>query len=389
MKRTTGTRSTPRTTIPAGLCAAIALTVVILAACSDGEGGIRTVSKSRVYDAARADFRWNATPEQRFGVRRPAPAGSPAGDLHWETPAGWRELPASSMRQANFQVAGDERAECYLTILAGDGGGVLANVNRWRKQMSLEPMSAEELEALPRGELFGEDAVLLDLEGDWTGMSGDAEGAGYRLVGLVQTSEGTARFLKMIGPSDVLAGELDAFRALAASFHGDGAGGHGGGGAGFHGEADEVAAAHGGSALRWEEPPGWQRGPARAMREVTLFAGADGSAECYVTILGGAGGGLAANVNRWREQMGAARLSDEEIGALARIPMLGGDGVLVEVDGRYRGMGDADVSDARLLGAVRLLPASSVFVKMIGPRAVIEEERDAFLAFCRSLEAAR
>jgi len=113
-----------------------------------------------------------------------------------------------------------------------------------------------------------------------------------------------------------------------------------------------------------------------------------GEAECYVTLLGGAGGGVVANINRWRDQMGAEVLSEAQIAALPRIPFLGGEAVLVEIPGAYVGMGDADVPAALLLGAVCMLEDASVFVKMTGPRATVEAEREAFQEFCGSMELA-
>jgi hypothetical protein len=357
---------------------------LLTAACSQGDR-LREITSSRTVEAADADIVWNASVEQRFGLRRTegAPGGG-SGGFHAQTPPGWQELPTSSLRLVNLRVAGDERAECYLTVLGGDGGGLAANVNRWRKQMSLPEASAEEIAALPRANLLGAEALLVDIEGVWTGMSGDEEGTDYRLVGLAQVTGGAARFLKMTGPRDVLAGEVEAFLTLAASMHVDD-------GSHSHGDtpaAPGLAAAPAGgdsSALRWQDPPGWRRGPARVMREVTFFIGEDDTTECYVSILKGDGGGISANVNRWCEQMGAAPLTEAELDGATRITMLGSESVLVEVDGTYEGMGDANVPGAKLLGAVCLLGESSVFVKMIGPSATVAGEREAFVAFCESI----
>ena len=76
------------------------------------------------------------------------------------------------MRVANFNPAGDERAECYLTMLSGDAGGLGPNVNRWRAQLGLAPLAPRELEALPHKPLLGRDAVFIDFAGTWQGMSG-------------------------------------------------------------------------------------------------------------------------------------------------------------------------------------------------------------------------
>src|SRR5688572_18937213 len=122
------------------------------------------LSAPRPAQIAPADVRWNASAEERFGALGTVasetpiePLGSTPGSsasskatggasssLRWITPAGWSELPTSAMRVANFRVGDDERAECYLTLLGGDGGGLAANVNRWRAQMGLGALSADE-----------------------------------------------------------------------------------------------------------------------------------------------------------------------------------------------------------------------------------------------------
>lgn len=65
----------------------------------------------------------------------------PQAGLAWTTPHGWRQVRASSMRLASFAVAhGEETADCSIVRLGGDAGGIVANVNRWRGQVGLEPL---------------------------------------------------------------------------------------------------------------------------------------------------------------------------------------------------------------------------------------------------------
>jgi hypothetical protein len=382
----------PAATRPAALPLAI-----LLLACACGGEGPRQISKTRETQVADGELRLNATPQERFRLQRMGPASAgPTAGLDWDLPAGWVELPASAMRQANFLAAGDQRAECYLTILPGDGGGLAANVNRWRKQMSLDPLGGGAIDALPRGELFGEPATAVDLEGTWKGMSGTEAGEGYRLVGLLQVTGGEARFLKLVGPKDVVDREVEAFQALARSFQKGGAASspHAAGNphAASNPHAGLAAAPSGSSSpngLSWSAPAGWTRTGDRPMREVTFQVGAGGTGECYVSLLGGDGGGLLPNINRWRRQMGADEISEAALADLPGVAMCGAQGVVVEFKGRFEGMGGETVDDALLLGAVCLLGDRSVFVKFIGPEPVVAPEREAFLGFCRSLELGR
>ena len=98
---------------------------------------------------------------------------------------------------------------------------------------------------------------------------------------------------------------------------------------------------------------------------------------------------MAANVNRWRDQMGQPDLSAAELDALPKIDMFGVRASLVEIDGVYTGMGDELKTEAKMLGTVALLGQTSVFVKMTGPREQVAAERDRFIAFCESLREDR
>lgn len=392
-------------------------------ACGSSQSG-DAFANERVYEPIGNPTHWNASAEERFRLDRSEfKAARPSGpaSLHWTTPAGWSELPATAMRVANFRVGGDANAECYLTTLAGSGGGLDANVNRWRKQMGQTPLSSGEIAALPRVAWFGEASVRIEIDGTWSGMSGDKNGANFRMLGLLQVADSGSKFLKLVGPRETVAKEAERFLELAASFHADPAEradhaddgdahadphaalgtveGHASGApddgmqsmpadathAGV-GAAHAAAAGASSSAFTWTAPAGWVQGPEKAMREVTFLAGAKSEVECYVTALAGDGGGLASNLNRWRQQLGREPFSDAEIAALESVPMLGTQAALVEIqrkDGEKGALPDA------LLGAVCLQPERSVFVKLLGPAAAVESQRDAFVEFCKSIRGAR
>jgi hypothetical protein len=155
--------------------------------------------------------------------------------------------------------------------------------------------------------------------------------------------------------------------------------------------APSGTAAEGGTAaagLVFETPEGWSEKPASMMRDVNLTFGPNGEGECYVARLPGAGGGLAANVNRWRAQMGAAPLSDEEVEALPTRPLFGQPARFISVDGTFSpGMGSNETfPDYRLVGLILAGDAGAVFVKMTGPKALVEQNGAAFDQFVSSLD---
>ncbi len=344
--------------------------------------------------AERVGFKPKGAPDDHAHAGMPvagAAASNGLPNLEWDTPEGWAEAASSAMRVANFTLPSVPGAECYLTVLPGDGGGVLANVNRWRGQMSLEPIDQAALDALPRKPMLGGEAVFTVLDGTFGGMRGDQKSENYRMLGAAIVVDGFSYFVKLTGPADALATQEANFDTFLASLR--------------KAEAPAMAeappvelakpapaaaapvaaapAAAPAAAITWEGPATWTKAPDRMMRLVTYTVS---TSECYVAQLGGDGGGLAMNLNRWRTQMGQPDLSDEEIAALPKITMMGKEATLIEITGEFTGMANEKIAAARMLGAVSILEGQAVFVKMTGPDAEVSAERDNFIAFCQSLK---
>ena len=130
-----------------------------------------------------------------------APGGAPRGapKFKWDLPTGWKELPPRQFRDANFTLADDSSVECFLTVMPGGGGGLAGNVTRWRGQMKLPEISAEEIGALPRVEMFGRQATLVELTGTFVGRGG-APKEDYGFLAIFLELPGTTLTLKMTGP---------------------------------------------------------------------------------------------------------------------------------------------------------------------------------------------
>src|SRR5262249_16611478 len=63
---------------------------------------------------------------------------SNAGRPQWQVPSDWKEVPPGQILLAKF-VVGDGNVQAAVNISSsnGNGGGLEANVNRWRKQLGL------------------------------------------------------------------------------------------------------------------------------------------------------------------------------------------------------------------------------------------------------------
>jgi len=77
------------------------------------------------------------------------PAASAAdAALRWVAPESWAVLPPVAMRVAGYRLNsadGTATAELTITAFPGDVGGDLANINRWRGQIGLAPITASAL----------------------------------------------------------------------------------------------------------------------------------------------------------------------------------------------------------------------------------------------------
>jgi hypothetical protein len=141
--------------------------------------------------------------------------------------------------------------------------------------------------------------------------------------------------------------------------------------------------------LTWTAPAGWEEheGHSSGMRLIDFHFGENHEGECYVSIMPGAAGGLEANLNRWRAQMGQPPYTADEISALPKKPFFNREGVFVAYDGEYKNVGETEArKDYRLVGLVHAAPQATIFVKMTGPKALVEQNTAAFDQFCLSIQ---
>jgi len=66
----------------------------------------------------------------------------------WNVPKHWIPKDKGSLRLASYQIPVlGFFADLSVTKFGGDAGGIKANVNRWRKQLDLNPETLEEIES--------------------------------------------------------------------------------------------------------------------------------------------------------------------------------------------------------------------------------------------------
>lgn len=136
------------------------------------------------------------------------PTGS--GSFTWTAPAHWTGKPLGPMRKGSFAIKGADGAEADLAITAfpGDTGGMLANLNRWRGQISLPPIGEAQVDAAI--EHFDGDGLHFDI----IDLVGTANGTPTRILGAVLSRPAETWFFKLMGPDALVASQKDAFRAF-------------------------------------------------------------------------------------------------------------------------------------------------------------------------------
>jgi hypothetical protein len=217
----------------------VGVIAAFLVACSDSGAGPTEITVSREISEFERPVSTEATSAQRFQFAQPSggagmqqfessagqgessssagATGSTGPQLAWDTPEGWTEVPSTSMRDINFTIGSDGLGECYVSRLPSSGGGLVENVNRWRRQMGQEPMSEEEVNALPTREIFNLPASYVAIDGSFTGMGATATIDDARLLGLILNVGNSTLFVKMTGPRDLVTANEDEFDAFSAS----------------------------------------------------------------------------------------------------------------------------------------------------------------------------
>jgi hypothetical protein len=311
----------------------------------------------------------------------------------WTVPAGWEEKPASGMRVASYGVKRPDGRSADISVVAmgGGAGGELENVNRWRDQIGLGPATEADLAGLrsliPAG---NRQVVVYELDGKKAVL--DGKYAARTLAAILPAGEMTV-FFKMTGENALVAEQKPQFLAWLKSVDtGGGSGGSGDGGEPAPEAPSAASAAPVGSTAssgsvagggtdglpNWQVPSGWKAAGPKPMRLASFdIPDAAGNGDVSISKLNGDGGGLLANVNRWRGQVGLAPLEASALAANSTaLTTAGGDsGTWVELKG----------ADKTILGAIVARDGVSWFFKMTAPSSVAVQNREAFEKFVRSV----
>ncbi len=319
--------------------------------------GITGCQKEEIhsYRVARAP---DSAPAAAAPAQRPQQAA--AAHVIWTAPDSWQELETtSSMRKATYQAGNGQ--EIAVTAFPGDVGGLLANVNRWRGQVGVDPIDeaglAETLE-----QVDGLDVIIVDVDGE-----------SARLIGsIINVGDGQTWFAKATGPSDLVGQIKDELIAFSSTFH---IHDHGDGG---HAEDQQSAPAPVDpvddepasiSTSGWVPPAEWTAEENASDILMAAYLSQSGG-RITVTSLVGDGGGALSNINRWRGQLGLNLVQ-----SLDEQPFkdLGDEALFVDLV--------ALEGDGRMAAGIVPLGGQTLFFKLTGSVAAVGAELERFEAF--------
>lgn len=136
-------------------------------------------------------------------------------NLTWNAASkNWKTVKTSpGMQRVTFSVAGKEGnappASAAISVIDGQAGGLVANVNRWRGQIGLEPLDEAKITAQAQHEK----TALGDAQ--WFEIVNDKEKSAM-LVAVIDV-KGTSVFVKLFGPADIVKENKAEFIALNTS----------------------------------------------------------------------------------------------------------------------------------------------------------------------------
>lgn len=345
--------------------AILSLAVFALAGCGRDDVKVYHVAKD---DSAAPPPNQIAAPAQNPAAQQPQP------QLQWTLPDGWRETTPGQMRVASFTVtdANGQTADVGVIPLPMSGQEIQL-VNMWRQQMELPALTNET--AAETVSVGGDSAKLFDIASEQPVIDGKLRA---RILVAMLARGDTSWFFKMTGEESFVAAQKEKFLQFlkSVSF--------------AQNSPAQVAAApaaqNENAVSIWTVPPGWKQiDPGPMLSAKFSIAGNDGSAEVNI-LSSGMDSGLAANVNRWRGQLGLPPVAqeDEFSKMVSSIDAGGGKAQVVDLSGADSKTG----KPARLIGIIVPQNGQTWFYKLMGDEPIVARQKDAFIQFVQSAKYA-
>lgn len=111
--------------------------------------------------------------------------------ISWEKPNNWQKVSPGNMQIAKFLLNKEDNDHVSIATFPGDVGGMMANVNRWRRQLSLSPINQENIKLKNyKGDYFNFKVVKINNENK-------------SIVVAIFEKKGRTTFVKMVAKNSV------------------------------------------------------------------------------------------------------------------------------------------------------------------------------------------
>jgi hypothetical protein len=355
-------------------CATGMVLISALAGCSRDDTKVYQVPKEDAAPPTQPEP--TATPEAaQPDTGTPMDATPSLPPLKYQLPEGWQEKPASDMRVASFSapVPGGQSADVSVIPLPVVGRD-MELINMWRSRVQLpatnDPDAVEQFEPVTIG---AEQGRLFEFVSAQPVMGKGRQ----RLMVAMLTRDSMSWFFKMTGEDQCVTSQKEHFIDFLKSVS-------------FVENmppqiADTPAPStdNGNADSIWSTPPGWQSMPPAQflLAEYSIAGANDAKAEVNVAEMSGDGGGLLANVNRWRGQLGLGLVGENDLPQLAQaLDVPGGTATTVDFAGTDAKTG----SPTRLVGAMVSQDGRTWFYKLMGDAPIVAQQKDTFTKFIQS-----
>ncbi len=340
---------------------AAALIVLLASGCSR-----QTV---KVYDVPKEEASAPSFAEQSSQTNAPEDRDW----IHWTKPEQWTERAPTAFRKGNYVFEDESGGKVEITVSSfpGDVGGTLANVNRWRGQAGLSPISQGELAAaLSDLTIDGHRGQIVDI------LPEDEDPQAARIVAVIFIYRGESWFFKMSGPQSIVAFQKPLFDSFIDSLKFTDA------------NATNSQKAESSESqplvLAFDTPEGWTESSGSSFRIASFQIELEGfdPGDFSITRFPGDAGGVFANVNRWRQQIGLPKWSESQVDANAK--PVAEDLQFSFFDLAPRTEEEKEKVEERILAAVMEHDGQSFFFKLRGEIFLVETQLNKFLQLLRS-----
>jgi hypothetical protein len=250
-------------------------------------------------------------------------------------PKEWKKDPPVEGRVASYRIEADaEPLEVKVTLFPREKYALLPNIQRWQKEMNL-PLAEDAAGA----ERFVKEGKIADQAVTWVTMHGYGV---YKVSAPPQPMAQTPKMRPTL-----------PMRPAQTPF-------------------------------KYEAPKEWVSKPPPDQITAVQFELESKGQIAFVTLtrLGGEGGGLAFNIKRWRGQVMLPEVPEQElVKSVGSLKVAGVPAYYADLDNPK-----GPAAKNRILGVVVPLGQETWFVKMIGPRAWVGQNKNAFETFLKSFQ---